>query len=211
MKTMFCLVLIAVLAVGAGSAWAFDIPLVNASFENGIAGWTDYWGSMYSWDVGANAYDGVRIGQPGGNLRFQQAVSAVIQANTVYTASMWISKYPDQITGGSLWLWATPTPGVLDVPDTNTAGAVSFAVNIPTLTNPMQDWSWMQISTSFSSAAHPELVGYGLAVAVHAVNGTTTNYDLVQLTGTVIPEPSAMLALGSGLFGLIGFAIKRKR
>lgn len=33
----------------------------------------------------------------------------------------------------------------------------------------------------------------------------------ITITGTVIPEPVGLLALGSGLLGLAGFAIRRKR
>lgn len=67
-------------------------------------------------------------------------------------------------------------------------------------------FSWVGGSQSYAAGTAPATFTLtGLA------NGTAGSPTILTVTaGPVIPEPGSMLALGSGIIGLVGFAIRRR-
>jgi hypothetical protein len=74
-------------------------------------------------------------------------------------------------------------------------------------------WAWCIDENTASNAVHPSQIFERLALG-GGVNGAATGWSQAQFDNVklaIVPEPGSFVALGSGLVGLVGFAIRRRK
>lgn len=121
-----------------------------------------------------------------------QLLTATLQANTQYTLGAYVGDRNNvNFPGYSIQLWAG-----------GNLLASEGSVNIP-------DGRFALVTVNYASGS---IVTPGQQLEIRLVSsGMQTNFDLITLDATSIPEPSAILGLlGFGLLG-IGSTLKQKR
>ena len=61
------------------------------------------------------------------------------------------------------------------------------------------------MTTGFSATATKVVVGYN-----YGNTAVEVDWDDISVSGTVVPEPSGLIALGTGLIGMVGFMRRRR-
>lgn len=124
-----------------------------------------------------------------------QTLSATLQANTKYTLGAFVGRrFGENFPGYNIQLLAGTT--VL---------ASSGSSVTPTA------GTFAPVTVSYTSGSSGSLIGQALKISLTSSSGSQTNFDLITLDASPIPEPSAMLGLLG--FGLLGIAstLKQKR
>ena len=125
----------------------------------------------------------------------------------IYTLSAWYKKLAGHTNAGGFLevrIGDAPTP------------FTTYAYTNQTAVDPITvDDVWAEVTVTVDTIAHPECVGeYFSCLLMQTWAGDATNqmlWDDVTITGNVVPEPCSVVAFGSGLIGLVGFAIRRRK
>lgn len=138
--------------------------------------------------------DGNQVAWSNGGT-ISQTLSATLQANTKYTLGAFVGRrFVESFPGYNIQLLAGAT--VL---------ASSGSSVTPTA------GTFAPVTVSYTSGSSGSLLGQALTIRLTSSLGSQTNYDLITLDASPIPEPSAMLGLlGFGLLG-IGSKLQQKR
>ncbi len=132
-----------------------------------------------------------------------------VQPGETYTVSVQVSKVPGMENDSGYMKIILGEKGTWD-------GSVqSIELAIPQQT---QEGVWTTYSRTWNSDDYPAAYGKYISVIQLFVYGPAESeiglyYDDVRIDGPggVIPEPGSLLAFSSGLFGLMGFAIRRRK
>jgi len=180
--------LVAVLLVGAPTAFATNL-LTNGSFETGdLTGWTEIGGGVVLANGPFSYYSGAQdgtwylgMGPVGGDATLSQTFSDV--AGQHYTFSFWFASVGDNPSDFS---------------------ASWDGTSVLSLTNPNTGANWSQFSF--------DVVGTGSDTISFAERDDPAYMALDNISVSVpntTPEPSSLLLLGSGLL-TVGGVIRRK-
>ena len=128
-----------------------------------------------------------------------QNTGVQIQAGT-YTLSLYIRGGAGAMTYIEMFASDTPT-GAMD--------ASQYLIVQDSLVYPTYDWTAHSFTATVDNGS--PLIGKYLCPTLRTYYGWT-GYDMVSLTGPdVIPEPTSLLLLGSGLAALMGTVVRRRR
>ncbi len=236
--SMLMLVLCAT-AMLASAAWSVNLPFYNQSFEEyemvpglNLGEGYDYSGTEFAWPIGwtwsihtplietvayAGAPDGDRVlliqrPEPIQTYHYTSGIwgealgiTHTVQAGRTYTVSVKCAKAPGFENDRGYMKILLGDKGTWD-------GSVqSIEMEIPQQT---QDDVWTTYARTWNSDDYPAAYGKYISQIQLFVYGPDDNpiglyYDDVRID--VIPEPGSLLAFSSGLFGLVGFAIRRRK
>jgi len=186
--------LVVALIIPSG-AWAASVFINNPSFENYLTGWT-LSGLGGTWAPASYVYpsgipDGVRVAWLHAGSLSQTLTGNTVQAGHQYDLGVWIAQY-----GGSptYTVQLVSTDGINDHVLATVSGTAQYRV-------------FNQVTLSF--AATNQYLGETLKIKL-ANSGNENDFDMVTLSDTLVPTPSTLLLLGSGVTALIFIRRRRK-
>jgi hypothetical protein len=138
-----------------------------------------------------------------------QETSAVFEANTTYTFSIWAQN--DEILNDTNGLFLYIFDGTVPFNDANAlAGSLTTAINqrTPGMSAAQSQANWSLISISHTVAAGAPEIGHAVGVGFFARRDTAV--DDASLTATGVPEPSTMILVGMAGLPTLGFRRKRE-
>ena len=199
-------------------AFAIPVPIINASFEQGLRpvhgiegdyGATPINGWVANGSVGTLAPSAVSFS---GDIPDGNSVAWVNENSS-------ISQYLNHtVNAGNTLTLAVDVGLRLDVPDSGAfsieilAGGnqlTSISSEVGSLTvGEFQTWS-----LSYDIVNNDPFIGQQLSIAFHNLSALQVNFDNVHFDNdlTPVPEPATVLLFGIGLAGLAGYRKKSKR
>lgn len=211
------LILTAALAVVvAGSASAGPNLLVNGGFEAGLAGWTAYGGGgvnggAFGMDPceGSMMWDVVRSygNTPGNNTGHEGVAQQVIlNAGTYVLTACGQSHNKDAFVYINNDAPTYPDGFVQLVVDTTGGVDVTAATDYSALSHAGAKWDNLSLQFTVANAGPVSI--FLDSQQPWAFAGNWSGFDNAYLD--VVPEPSSILAMASGLLGMVGVAFRKR-
>jgi PEP-CTERM motif len=143
-----------------------------------------------------------------------QETSAVFEANTTYTFSVWAQGDIDA-TGSSSRVWMYMFDGSVPFSEANSLTFARYAPDTLDFVNRSPAWSpaesqanWTQISLSYSVLAGAPEIGHPVGVAMWIGDDGAVD-DASLSSNPTVPEPTTVILVGMG--GLSLLACRRRR
>lgn len=208
--------LIAILAVLSVASSAHALPLVNPGFDDGTYnGWytmappgmdgpfasgSNFFGVPSpdgSPNIGGSASSwGTKnpiIAQP-----FAQPLNSLIEVSGMAWAR-------NMDSGGN---WANPIGTMVHLGYDPTGGSDPNSASVVWDSIGAQDENWHRLSVTANSGASANGTIYWKVVNLWALQWNVTYFDATE--ANVVPEPSSILAMASGLLGMAGLAFRKR-
>lgn len=181
------------------------------------SGWTTGWGSVgYTIENsdGGHGIDHSQMGYlsyNGGGGAFT-TLADTFQANTKYTLSVCVNTD----YWNSTWNWA------INLEHVDAAGSGGWLAycnpwglsNTDGTDSVVSNYfeNWKKYTISYTTKADDPVVGQNIRIVANSWAGGRTYIDNISLDATsTVPEPGSIVAMLSGLVGLAGFGIRRKK
>jgi hypothetical protein len=132
---------------------------------------------------------------------FYQVLDATLQANTNYTLTAYAGARSDLgfVAYGSS---GTINLGYGSAHGANLLTAASSNCSVPS------NGGWNLWTVTFATGANPAGLGENLRVEIN-MNGTQQLFDDIHLTASTVPEPSTLVLMTCGVFGLFAYAWRK--